>query len=71
MAQRLTLHYIQALARSNLDSIESLEAEQHVGAYIRVVALCLEDVCGGVVHGNGGGCGQCDRMIDNKVTAMR
>ena len=52
-------------------SIENLEAEQHFGAFIRVVALCLEDVCGGVVHGNGGGCGQHDHAIDNKVTAMR
>ena len=55
-----------------MDSIESLEAEQHVGAYIRVIriALYLEDVCGGVVHSNGGGCGQHDRQQSqsNEVT---
>ena len=54
-----------------MDSIESLEVEQHVGTYIRVVALCLEDVRGRVVHGNGGGCCQHGHTIDNKTTAMR
>ena len=51
----LTLRSIQALEGPNLDSIESLEAEQHFGTYTRVVALYLEDVRGRVVHSNGVG----------------
>ena len=70
MAQRPILHYIQALGRPNLDSTESLEAEQHFCAYMRVVAYCLNDLRGGIVHGNGGGCSQRDCTIDNIATGM-
>ena len=56
-ARRLILRHIQALARPNLNSTESVEAVQHVGTYIRVVACSLDDVRGGVVHGNGSGRG--------------
>ena len=52
---------IQALARLNLNSTESVEAVQHVGTYIRVVACSLDYVRGGAVHvhGNGSGRGHC------------
>ena len=56
-ARRLILRHIQALARPNLNSTESVEAVQRVGTYIRVVACSLDDVRGGVVHGNGSGRG--------------
>ena len=40
-----------------MNSTESVEAVQHVGTYIRVVACTLDDVRGRVVHGNGSGRG--------------
>ena len=56
--------------RLNLDSTESLEAVQHYGTYIRVVACGLENVHGGVVHDSGGRCSQHDCMINNLVTGL-
>ena len=61
-ARRLILRHIQALARPNLNSTESVEAVQHVGTYIRVVACSLDDVRGGVVHRHGNGSGRVGKL---------
>ena len=69
--QRLAQRLVQALVWPSLDSIESLQAVEHFSTYICFVASCVDNVHGGVVHGNGGGRGYCDCFDHrNEVTTV-
>ena len=61
---------ILALAWPSLDSKESLQAVEYFSTYICFVASCLDNVHGGVAHGNGGGRGYRDRSINTLTTGM-
>ena len=62
---------ILALAWPSLDSIESLQAIEYFSTNIFFVASCLDNVHGGLAHGNGGGRGYRDRSINTLTTGMR
>ena len=47
------------------------QAVEYFSTYICFVASCLDNVHGGVAHGNGGGRGYRDRSINTLTTGMR
>ena len=56
------LSFFLSLYMHYLDSTESLQADKH---------FVIADVCGGIAQGNGSGCSQHDRTIDNTATGMK
>ena len=56
------MHGSEAYIHALFGLYRSLQADKH---------FVIADVCGGIAQGNGSGCSQHDRTIDNTATGMK